>query len=63
MGLKRILPAFAVKESGFPSVSVWKLLFKYSNINYKHFVKNPPTNKQELGSKKRYYFVSKLKER
>lgn len=60
MRLKRILSAFAVRQSGFPSVSMWKLLLKNSNINSKHFVKKKKTqtrnstNKQEIGSTKRY---------
>lgn len=43
-----MLSAFGVKQSGFPSVSTWKLLVKNSNINCTHFVK-----KQQLGRKKR----------
>lgn len=47
MRLKRILSAFAVRQSGFPSVSMWKLLLKNSNINSKHFVKKKKKHKQE----------------
>lgn len=62
MRLKSILPAFAVKQSSFSSISMWKLLFKKSNINPKQFVKKQnPTTKQEAGGKKRFKSVCKFK--
>lgn len=52
MRLKRVFPAFAIKQSGFSSVSLWKLLLKNSNIISRHFVKTPqPINKRLVANR------------